>query len=223
MISEILQILQESTQFMLGILGYSPHQEIVGNLMCVSEPFPDVPVQEAWIGAAIAAATSIAGAIMNSRKAHDIEEKNQSDLNKQRAEANALYNRRYYEDGTQRADVSRALTEANNRLKRQNQSVAGANAVMGATNATSAAQKEANNEAYANMVSQAASAAESRKDAVEDRYVNSMNNIHQQQRDMTQKRGEAQIASVREANNGVVSLANAYEAGNYQNEFKKDK
>lgn len=165
--------------------------------------------------AAVSAATSIAGSIAKSRAARKAAEANQAEINKERAENEALYNRRYYEDGTQRADVRRVLTEAGERLRRNNMAAAGTNAVMGGTNATAAAAKEANNEAYANAVSQAAAAADARKDAIEDRYVTNKTALRKQQVQLDAARSEAHQNAITEGVQGVVNAATSFVANNY--------
>jgi len=87
------------------------------------------------------------------------------------------YNRRYYEDSTQRADAQRLLSLTEEALKRRNKAAAGKAAVMGATEESVAAEKEANNDAYANVVGQIAAAGEQRKERIEQQYQSRKNKL----------------------------------------------
>jgi len=161
------------------------------------------------IMAGISAATSIAGGIINSREANKSAEKQQAMINKQNAENQAWYNRRYFEDGTQRADVQRVLTRAQDTLRRNNMAASGTNAVMGGTNASAAAAKEANNMAYADAVSQAAAQAESRKDGIEQTYMQNKAANEQQQMQLDAARSESKQKAVSDAVNAVGQVASA--------------
>lgn len=80
------------------------------------------------------------------------------------------YDQRYNEDATQRADAQRILSLTEERLKQRNRAAAARSAVMGGTNESVAAEKEAGNQALADATSQIAVAAEQRKGAIEQQY-----------------------------------------------------
>ena len=84
--------------------------------------------------------------------------------------AHATECRRYNEDATQRADAQRLLSMTEETIRQQNRNTAGAQAVMGGTNASVAAAKAQNNNAIADAASRIAAAGEARKDRVEDSY-----------------------------------------------------
>lgn len=165
--------------------------------------------------AGVSAAASIAGGIAKSRTAEKDAQARQAMIDKERADNAALYNRRMYEDGTQRADVRRVLTEASDRLRRENMAASGRAAVMGGTNAQVAAAKEANGQAYAQAVSAAAAGAEARKDAAEERYVTANSGLNKQQIALDSERSQAKQAAISDAVKTVGGLASSYISSNY--------
>ena len=80
------------------------------------------------------------------------------------------YDRRYNEDATQRADAQRILTLTEESIRNRNRQAAGAQAVMGGTDESTAAAKAANAQALADATSQIAAGAENRKDQIEQTY-----------------------------------------------------
>ena len=123
------------------------------------------------IGTAIGAAGSIFGGI----KASKAMKKAKKNIEAQRQKNQDWYDRRYYEDATQRADAQRLLTQTDEKIKQRNRQAAGAAAVMGGTDESTAAAKAANNEALADATSQIAASADARKDNIEATYMQNDN------------------------------------------------
>ena len=123
------------------------------------------------IGTAIGAAGSIFGGI----KASKAMKKAKKNIEAQREKNQDWYDRRYYEDATQRADAQRLLTQTDEKIKQRNRQAAGAAAVMGGTDESTAAAKAANNEALADATSQIAASADARKDNIEATYMQNDN------------------------------------------------
>lgn len=118
------------------------------------------------IGGALGAAGSIFGGMQKNKKI-DAQRKY---YKKKLQEEENLFNRRYNEDATQRADAQRLLTMTEEAIKRQNKAAEGRRAVMGGTDESVSAEKEAGNKAYADVVSQIAASAADRKDRMEDNF-----------------------------------------------------
>ncbi len=134
------------------------------------------------IGSAVGAAGAIFGGISASKAMN----KMKKNIEAQRKSNQDWYDRRYNEDATQRADAQRILTETEERIKNRNQQAAGAQAVMGGTDESTAAAKAANSQALADATSQIAVGADARKDQIEqtyrskdDQYVNELNQMEQ--------------------------------------------
>lgn len=118
------------------------------------------------IGAGLGVASSIFGGI-SARKARRKQERM---LAQQEKENQAWYDRKYNEDPTKRADTVRLLTQMQEQIKNRNKAAKGRQAVMGGTEDSTTAVKEANNKTLADTTSQIVAANEARKDAIESQY-----------------------------------------------------
>ena len=118
------------------------------------------------IGAGLGVASSIFGGI-SARKARRKQERM---LAQQEQENQAWYDRKYNEDPTKRADTVRLLTQMQEHIKNRNKAAKGRQAVMGGTEDSTTAVKEANNKTLADTTSQIVAANEARKDAIEGQY-----------------------------------------------------
>lgn len=117
-------------------------------------------------GGALGAAGSIFGGISASKAMRRV----RKNLEAQKQDNQNWYDRRYNEDATQRADAQRILTMTEESIKNRNRQAAGAQAVMGGTDESLAATKEANAKALADAASQIAVNGENRKDQIEQTY-----------------------------------------------------
>lgn len=118
------------------------------------------------IGAGLGVASSIFGGI-SARKARRKQERM---LAQQEKENQAWYDRKYNEDPTKRADTVRLLTQMQEQIKNRNKAAKGRQAVMGGTEDSTTAVKEANNKTLADTTSQIVAANETRKDDIESQY-----------------------------------------------------
>ena len=134
----------------------------------------------ALIGAGLGLASSIAGGIAN-RKAR---KKQEQMLAQQQRDNQAWYDRKYNEDPTKRADTVRLLTQMQEQIKNRNRAAKGRQAVMGGTEDSTTAVKEANNKTLADTTSQIVAANEARKDAIEQQYQRNKRSIQGQQMQM---------------------------------------
>lgn len=153
----------------------------------------------ALIGAGLSLASSIAGDISNRKAAKKQEEM----LKKQKADNQAWYDRRYNEDPTKRADTIRLLTLMQEQIRDRNRAAKGRQAVMGGTEDSTTAVKEANNKALADTTSQIVAANESRKDNIEQQYQQNKRNIENSQMQMMADRANNTANTVA----GVVGTA----------------
>ena len=153
------------------------------------------------IGSAIGAAGSIFGGISAS-KAMKRAKKN---VEAQRQKNQDLYDRRYNEDATQRADAQRILTQTEESIKQRNKQAAGSAAVMGGTDESVAAAKAANNQALADATSQIAANAEARKDNIEATYMANDNAFVEQLNQLEQGKAQA----IGQAVQGVANAASS--------------
>lgn len=131
----------------------------------------------ALIGAGLGLASSIAGGVAN-RKAR---RKQEQMIAQQQKENQAWYDRTYNADPTKRADTVRLLTQMQEQIKNRNKAAKGRQAVMGGTEDSTTAVKEANNKVLADTTSQIVAANESRKDSIEQQYRERKNQLNNQQ------------------------------------------
>lgn len=131
----------------------------------------------ALIGAGIGLASSIAGGIAN-RKAR---KKQEQMIAQQQRENQAWYDRTYNADPTKRADTVRLLTQMQEQIKNRNKAAKGRQAVMGGTDDSTTAVKEANNKTLADTTSQIVAANDARKDNIEQQYRERKNQLQNQQ------------------------------------------
>lgn len=117
-------------------------------------------------GGALGAAGSIFGGISASKAMRRVKK----NLQAQKEANQNWYDRRYNEDATQRADAQRILTQTEESIRNRNRQAAGAQAVMGGTDESTAAAKAANAQALADATLQIAVNAENRKDQIEQTY-----------------------------------------------------
>jgi hypothetical protein len=117
-------------------------------------------------GGALGAAASIFGGISASKAMRRVKEQ----LQAQKQANQNWYDRRYNEDATQRADAQRILAQTEESIRNRNRAAAGAQAVMGGTDESTAAAKAANAQALADATSQIAAGADNRKDQIEQTY-----------------------------------------------------
>lgn len=162
----------------------------------------------AW-GAVIGAALSIGSSLFGGSEAAKAERRRRENIQKQMDENQAWYNKNYNEDFTQRADAQAVLQRTEENIKKRNQQARARQAVLGGTEESVAAEKEANNKALADATSSIAVAAQQRKDNIEQQYQQNKANLQAQLNDSQ----AAQAQNVSEAGtnilNTVGSIANA--------------
>lgn len=131
----------------------------------------------ALIGAGLGLASSIAGGIANRK----VRKKQEQMIAQQQRENQAWYDRKYNEDPTKRADTVRLLTQMQEQIKNRNKAAKGRQAVMGGTEDSTTAVKEANNKTLADTTSQIVAANDARKDNIEQQYMTRKNQLQNQQ------------------------------------------
>ena len=163
----------------------------------------------ALIGAGLGLASSIAGGIAN-RKAR---RKQEQMLAQQQRENQAWYDRKYNEDPTKRADTVRLLTQMQEQIKNRNRAAKGRQAVMGGTEDSTTAVKEANNKTLADTTSQIVAANEARKDAIEQQYQLNKRSIQGQQMQMEAEKSADTANAVAGVAGTAANIAATLDAG----------
>nr|DAE91032.1 MAG TPA: hypothetical protein [Caudoviricetes sp.] len=120
----------------------------------------------AIIGGAMKIGGAVAGDIMRAKSAR----KQARMIADEKSKNQAWFDRRYNEDSTQRAEAQAAITKMREAMKDRTAAAAGTAAVMGGTEESLAVEKEAQNKAMADTLSNIAINGEARKDAIEAQY-----------------------------------------------------
>lgn len=140
------------------------------------------------IGSLIGAGMGAVGSIFGGIAASEAMKKVKRNIEDQRQRNENWYTRRINEDGTQRADAQRILSKTEDIIRNRNRQAAGTQAVMGGTEESVAAAKEANNQALAEAASQIAVASEARKDQIESVYQQRDGQFAEQLNDMERQK-----------------------------------
>lgn len=122
------------------------------------------------LGSLIGAGLGVASKIFGGISASKARRKQERMLAQQEQENQAWYDRKYNEDPTKRADTVRLLTQMQEQIKNRNKAARGRQAVIGGTEDSTTAVKEANNKTLADTTSQIVAANETRKDDIESQY-----------------------------------------------------
>lgn len=157
------------------------------------------------IGGAMKLGAGIFGGISAARAARKMKE----NIEQQKAENQRWYDKNYNEDATQRADAQRLLTMTEDSISKRNQQAAGAAAVMGGTEESVAAAKEANAKALSDTMSSINTAAEARKSQIEQQYMAKNDNLSQQLNNMEQQKAQNIAAAVSGADDAGAGIAGA--------------
>jgi hypothetical protein len=129
------------------------------------------------VGAATGLGTSIFGASKSAKAAREQKAQLANYERTANADNEAWYNRNYYQDYLNSGESGRAIRQVREFLTDQNKAAAGQAAMTGATPEAVAAQKANNNRLMTTTISDQASAAQDRKNAVDAAYLSNKNTI----------------------------------------------
>ena len=161
------------------------------------------------IGAGLGLASSIAGGIAN-RKAR---QKQEQMIAQQQKENQAWYDRKYNEDPTKRADTVRLLTQMQEQIKNRNKAAKGRQAVMGGTEDSTTAVKEANNKTLADTTAQIVAANDARKDNIENQYMTRKSQLQGQQMSLEAEKAADTANAVAGVAGTAANIAAAVDSG----------
>lgn len=161
------------------------------------------------IGAGLGLASSIAGGIAN-RKAR---QKQKQMIAQQQKENQAWFDRKYNEDPTKRADTVRLLTQMQEQIKNRNKAAKGRQAVMGGTEDSTTAVKEANNKTLADTTSQIVAANDARKDNIENQYRARKSQLQGQQMSLEAEKAADTANAVAGVAGTAANIAAAVDSG----------
>ena len=143
------------------------------------------------IGSIIGGALGLVGSGIGAALASKAAKKAKDNIEQQQRENQAWYDRRYNEDPTQRADAQRILTKTAEMIRDRNAAAQGTAAVMGGSEESVAATKEANAKAISDAASAITAQSEARKDAIEQQYMARKQGLDNQLNAIEQNRANA--------------------------------
>lgn len=140
-----------------------------------------------WIGAALGAAGSLYGGWKASEAMKEVSD----NINQQQARNQAWYDRNYNENPLMRSGAQALLQRTDEAIRNRNRQAAGTAAVMGGSEESVAAAKEAGAREEAEVTRQILAADDARKDRVENQYMQTKATLDAQMNDMRKERAKA--------------------------------
>lgn len=168
------------------------------------------------IGLAISAATAATSAGMAAKSAKDArrkEEKNRAEIEEEKRKKEAIFNRRYHQDMTERTEVQGMLRELRERQDAQRNQNEARGAVLGTTQEQQIAKEEGLNKAYADSIAQIASNASMLKDGYLKDYENNLGKYYQSVRDHNSKMSAIEMNRSNQLATAASNAANAVAGG----------
>lgn len=197
--------------------------------MCLLVPLKQLNLID-MVGTVLGLVGSAASAWWGGHQAKKAAEKANNELQQQRDKNEEWYRRRYNEDYTQSAEAQSAMTKARELANEQMKAARGTAAVMGGTEASVASSQQAANKMLADTMSNIASNASARKDAVESQYMQTESALSQQQQNVYNQQAANATAAANQGMQAGMSLlgsdAQSYldsGKGLFADMFKKNK
>lgn len=158
---------------------------------------------------AIGAGLQIGGAVMSGIAGAKAYRNQMKNLRQQEKDNQNWYDRRYNENATERADSVALNEQAKQHFAEQMAQHQGTAAVMGGTNAQLAAEKNAEAAGYANIQAQRQQMADTRKDTIENKYMENKSNIQNKMLEMEAQRAQniqAAASQMAQAGSSMMSI-----------------
>lgn len=164
------------------------------------------------IGAIIGAVASVGSAIAGGINGARTNRKLKKAIEDEKAENTAWYNRRYNEDPLARSDTQRILNRTQDAIRRNNQTAQAQQAVVGGSEESVAATKQANAQALASAASSISANNDARKDEVESQYRSQQANLNAQKRGLQAQHAQNVATQTSNALNAVSKIASSLDS-----------
>lgn len=155
-----------------------------------------------WIGAAVGAASALYGGMKASEAMQEVSD----NIRQQQASNQAWYDKNYNENPLMRAGAQALLQRTDEAIKRRNRQAAGTAAVMGGTDESVAAAKEAGAREEAEVTRQILAADDARKDRIENQYMQTKATLDAQMNDLRKQKANAISGAIQGAIQGGASM-----------------
>lgn len=167
------------------------------------------PMRCNWIITAIGAAAGLASSLIGGSKASSAARAAERRQREQEAKENSWYNRRYYEDYVDTAAGQNLVRRAKDYARENWKRAAGAQAVAGGTEASSAAAKEAGNKMVGDTIGNIAATDQARKAQVDAQHRAAEAQFAQMDMNREMQRAQNITNAAGAASNAIMSTAGA--------------
>lgn len=164
------------------------------------------------IGAIVGAVASVGSAIAGGISGARANRKLKRAIRDEKAENTAWYNRRYNEDPLARSDTQRILNRTQEAIRRNNQTAQAQQAVVGGSEESVAATKQANAQALASAASSISASNDARKDEVESQYRAQQANLNAQERGLQAQHAQNVATQTSTALNAASKIASSLDS-----------
>lgn len=164
------------------------------------------------IGAIIGAVASVGSAIAGGVNGARTKRKLKKAIKDEKAENTAWYNRRYNEDPLARSDTQRILNRTQEAIRRNNQTAQAQQAVVGGSEESVAATKQANAQALASAASSISANNDARKDEIEQSYLQRQANLNAQKRGLQAQQAQNVATQTSIAINSLAKVASSLDS-----------
>lgn len=164
------------------------------------------------IGAIIGVVASVGSAIAGGVKGARTNSKLKKAIEDEKAENTAWYNRRYNEDPLARSDTQRILNRTQEAIRRNNQTAQAQQAVVGGSEESVAATKQANAQALASAASSISANNDARKDEIEQSYRQQQANLNAQKRGLQAQHAQNVATQTSTALNALAKVASSLDS-----------
>lgn len=175
------------------------------------------------IGAIVGAVASVGSAIAGGISGARANRKRKRAIRDEKAENTAWYNRRYNEDPLARSDTQRILNRTQEAIRRNNQTAQAQQAVVGGSEESVAATKQANAQALASAASSISANNDARKDEVEQQYRAQQANLSAQERGLQAEHAQNVATQTSTALNAASKIASSLDSADVDGKKKSVK
>lgn len=161
------------------------------------------------IGSIISGAMGLGSSIFGGIKAARAMRQARNRINQQRDQNQAWFDREYNQDATRRADAQRVLSITEQAIRDRNKAAAGQQAVLGGTDESLAAARQAGSQAVANAAAGIAAQGASRKDRIAAQYQARDQQLQSQLNNLDVNKANTIAGTVKDAATTAASIGTA--------------
>lgn len=174
-------------------------------------PQPFAPTKRHWIGTAIGAGIGLASSLFGGIKASEAAKRAAQKQAEMEAKESAWYKRRYNEDYLDTAAGQNLVRRAKEYARENWRKAQGAQAVTGATDASTAIAKDQGNKVVGDTIANIAATDQERKAQIDNIHMNNEQNFAQMSMQRDQNQAQSIQNAAGQASNAIISAGAAIE------------